>query len=564
VESGAVGIATNDPEPEPDAYADVLYGTRNQRQLRSAVNLPLSATGVAVRFAGTVIRRDGYSRNVYRDEDVDDRDYSSWRGKLGFSPSQNLKIVVGTEQSAQDDTQGMSGQPDPQVGVNGGILAGGTVPADPREVMRNADEYQTIDKHRSHAKILWQVNNVEVLSITARQALQLDTASDLDGTEADYSSRITREDVQMVSQEVRIRSLADGPFAWETGLYYQRENATQQLGAYLPLLGVSSLARSESVDTTSALFASLSYAFTAHWRGRVGARDSHDRVDLRLNQTVTTPMGTQSLPFEDDKDWHTVTPEVGLSFAPNQDRLYYVSVSRGYKAGGYNAYAIQPAYSPEWLTAYEAGFKATFPRRLTRLNAALFYYDYRDMQILTLDSGAPAGSLPIIANAARAGVRGLDLQTSYRPGDFALTLGATLLDARFEEFDAVDPNNPARNTDRAGEPLPKAPDASWVLGGEYRWRRPGADLRLTISYRYQTKIYFNSFADPAVAQGAYGLLNASLVYENTKQNWFVELYGQNLTNELYAQNVVRVDPIVGTRRIWGAPRSIGIRVAYPL
>ncbi|NOQ90400.1 MAG: TonB-dependent receptor, partial [Gammaproteobacteria bacterium] len=250
----------------------------------------------------------------------------------------------------------------------------------------------------------------------------------------------------------------------------------------------------------------------------------------------------------------------------DSDTFYYGKISRGYKGGGYNTFAIQPAYDPEFIWAYEAGLKTDVPSQSMRINVSLFYYDYSDMQLLTLPSNAPVGTLPIITNAAKSAINGFDLQAWYQPlADLELTAGATILDAYFKEFDSVDPNNPLDDPDRSGEPLPMAPDVSLVLGASYQWSqyREG-DLRLSANYKYQSAVYFNPYHDEAVRQDAYGLFNASISYASYNSNWTAELYGNNLTDKLYAQNIIRIDPVVGTLQYWGEPRTFGFRLGYKL
>lgn len=570
VVAGAISIITRDPEPYWDAYADLLYGSSQQREVQGAVNLPLSDAGWSLRLAGSGIKRDGYSRNLFRHEDLDDRDYHSWRGKLRYRPSADIDIVFSAEQSAQDDTQGLSRQPNPDIGVNGGLLMGGSVPDDPRKVMRNVDEGQAIKGRIYSAKVVWDVGDVELLSITAYQQTDMHTTIDLDATEVDFSSNTTAMNVDAVSQELRIGSRQGQAFGWDAGLFFMHEDATQQLDVRLPTLGIQNVPVSKTVDSSYAAFAELSYALTPQWRARAGLRYSHDEIKLDLQQTVIDayglqgPAGSSTFLYREKNDWETVTPEFSLAFSPDQEKLYYAKVSRGYKAGGYNAYSIQPAYAPEYLWAYETGVKATLPGKQMRVNAALFYYDYTDIQIITLPAGAPQGTLPIVANAARASIQGLDLRAWYRPvWALELNLGATLLDAHFDDFESVDPNNPADNPDRSGDPLTQAPAVSLVLGGEYRWGLADAgDVRLSLNYKYQSKVYFNPYHDPAVRQDDYALLNASLGYASRQGSWHAELYGRNLTDALYAQNIIRIDPAVGTGRIWAEPRTFGLRLGY--
>lgn len=226
---------------------------------------------------------------------------------------------------------------------------------------------------------------------------------------------------------------------------------------------------------------------------------------------------------------------------------------------------MQAVFDPEDLRAFETGFKTTNRKRGITFNATAFFYDYRDIQLLSSPAGAPAGTLPVIINAAEAIVKGIDVSTRVQSTDaLELSLGATFLDAAFDDFVSSDPNNPATDPDRSGGPLPQAPDVSINLGSKYHWRTETGKFTARLGYHYQSAVYFNGFKNRAVREGSYGLLDASLAFETRKGRWYAELFGKNLTDELYARSKVRDDPLVGVMRFWGEPRTIGLRVGFRL
>jgi len=57
--------------PVQFAYADILYGSYNKRQLRAAVNMPITDSKLAFHLPGTLSKRDDYSENIYLNEDAD-------------------------------------------------------------------------------------------------------------------------------------------------------------------------------------------------------------------------------------------------------------------------------------------------------------------------------------------------------------------------------------------------------------------------------------------------------------------------------------------------------------
>ncbi len=565
VVGGAVSIHTRDPEPYQSAYADLLYGSYNKRQLHAAVNLPITDSSLAFRLAGTTTRREGYSENIYLREDADDENYYAMRAKLLYTPSPNLRLLLSASHSREDSSRAIAPQPDPDNGVNGGILLGGVVPDNPRELSANVSPNLNVQSNRYSARLNWKHDHMEFISTTAWLQTQGALAMDLDGVNTDYSANYPEADSNAFIQEFRLQSPAQKKLSWVSGLFLFNEKARQMLDVRLPASGVRSMPEGK-VDTLSyAAFGQLAWRFRPHWQSKAGIRYSHDRRKLDLVKTVSKSTGVTISTQNEEQSWQAVTPEFTLEYLPDADKLYYASAARGYKAGGFNTSSIQPAFDPEYLWAYETGIKSTLPEQHIQLNAALFYYDYRDMQLRTPPRDAPVGTYPIVINAARSIIKGIDLGARFQPKwNLGFSLAATLLDAKFDDFVSVDPNNPNDNPDRAGKPLPQAPDISVNLATDYSWLLKDGKLTLNAEYRYQSSVYFNIYADPQVKQNGYGLLNMSLDFESRNTRWYANLYGRNLTDELYAQTINRSDPLYGIKRYWGAPRTIGLRFGYRL
>ena len=109
--------------------------------------------------------------------------------------------------------------------------------------------------------------------------------------------------------------------------------------------------------------------------------------------------------------------------------------------------------------------------------------------------------------------------------------------------------------------MPQAPDWSVNLAAQYTWLlRAAGELTLRGEYHYQSEMFFNIFQDPVVRQDGYGLLNARLSFESLDGRWHGALFAKNLLDELYAQTMIRQDPIIGNLRFWGAPRTYGMEV----
>jgi iron complex outermembrane receptor protein len=570
VVGGAVSVHTREPGSAPAGYVRVESGTYDARRLEAAGNLPLpsgTSDKLAVRLAGVAARRDGYVRNVFLRTDEDDEHHDGFRAKLLYTPTDRLEIVFGSEHHAEDSSRELGLQPVAGVGVNGGIERGGIVSAEPRIVTENVAPEIGIRSSRDNLRATWRGDVFELRSTTAYVASRAAIALDLDGTNADFAANYPSASAGTLMQELRFTSSRGRALSWTGGVFLLDEDNEQILDTHLPAAGQRSLPEASVATRSYALFGDVDYRFGAAWRGLVGVRYNRDAREIDLVRTVSSPAGTSVSSQDESGRWKALTPELTLEYSPRERRLYYLRAARGYKPGGFNTSSVQPPFDSEALVTYEAGLKMTFARRNVRLNTAVFHYDYENMQLDTPPSDAAAGTFPIVINAARSSIRGMELQLLAVPGagETSLSLGATWLDAAFTDFVSVDPNLPNDDPNRAGNRMPQAPELSFNLGIEHTLhlrRRGGGSVTLAAGYRHQSAVYFDIYRDPALRQEGYGLLHASVSFADAQNRWSVELHGRNLTDTLYAETMLRRDPLTGTKRFWGAPRTIGLVLGY--
>lgn len=564
VVGGAVSVHTADPGGDADSYVDVTLGEYRQRRVRAASELAPVGGRVAVRVAGAAARRDGYTHNVLHGAQENGEDFYALRAKLKYEPNERIGVLVAAERHSEDSTRATGTKPIPGLGVNGGIALGGYVPAAPREIAEDVQPFILVDGERHSARITWAHGAFDLLASTAFVSTDVALQLDLDSTDAAFASNHPSGTSRAWLQELRLTAPAGRALSWTAGTFLLDERANQTLDVRLPQTATRTVTDSD-VDTRSyALFGDVGYRFNERWRGRIGVRYTMDARELDLTRTVTSPTSPALLRQTEHGRWSGTTPELGIEYAANAARLWYGSIARGYKAGGFNTSTIQAAFAPEFLLAYEAGVKTELAKGRARLNAALFHYDYDDLQLNTPPREAPVGTFPRVINAARASVRGADLDVTVRPGggNLTLALGATLLDARFEDFVSLDPNNPSDDPNRAGKRMPQAPDVTANVRASYRWPFAAGALTLTGEYRRQSDVWFSIYEDPALREPGVGLVSASLRFEHVQGRWYGELVGRNLTDELYASTRLRNDPLGGTKVLYAAPRMLAVTAGY--
>jgi iron complex outermembrane recepter protein len=275
-----------------------------------------------------------------------------------------------------------------------------------------------------------------------------------------------------------------------------------------------------------ALYGELEHPLGERWRLAMGLRA--ERHDARYRDSEAVRFS----PRDDMLGGRLVlTVDLGA------DTMGYASITRGYKAGGFNiSGTLDPGlreYDPELLWNYELGLKGAWLDGRLAARAAVFTMRRDDVQVDTsITLVRPDGSaefIDLITNAAEGTNNGLELEATWQVQD-ALTLFASVgwLDTEFDRF-----VNTA-GEDLSGEPQAHAPSYQFHAGAEYRFA-PGWFLR--VESEGKDDFYFSNSRrfvanSRDVKSRSYALWHASLGYESDR--WSVKAWGRNLGDEDYA------------------------------
>ena len=147
-------------------------------------------------------------------------------------------------------------------------------------------------------------------------------------------------------------------------------------------------------------------------------------------------------------------------------------ISNGFKSGGFNGansnttQQLKP-YKEEVLTSYEAGIKATLLEGRMQLNAAAFFYDYKDKQ--EQDAAVTfVGNISGLTNVPKSEIMGAELDMQWVPAEgWNVNLGLAYLDTEVTEWEAVD-------RDASSWPVTVTHDVSGIeLAMAPRWSAAG-------------------------------------------------------------------------------------------
>ena len=327
------------------------------------------------------------------------------------------------------------------------------------------------------------------------------------------------EDVEIITQEIRLVSKNTDKLSWIVGAFYNNLDSFGDSSEFTPGFAEYALDVWEaggnprpdmleyySVDyteiTEKAIFGELTYVINDKWDVTLGLRqyqydiESSSAIDLPLYYTVFDGRESDSLELEfvdlaaDDSG---SLFKFNTSYDFSSTVMGYLTVSEGFRIGGTNGVPACPpdvddsfqsvcalpdevAYAPDTTTNYELGFKSTWLKNKLHFNAAVFKTEWEDAQI----SGATYfGQQPILANAGSAETQGLEISSRALLGDHftvygtysyteaKLTSDADGLFIRFEADEDVTQEVRDYYSAKSGDRLPGSPEHQFSFGVKY-------------------------------------------------------------------------------------------------
>jgi iron complex outermembrane receptor protein len=198
------------------------------------------------------------------------------------------------------------------------------------------------------------------------------------------------------------------------------------------------------------------------------------------------------------------------------------------------------------LHAYEAGAKATIGR-FTRLNAAVFYYDYKDYQAFSLTALQPQ-----VTNSD-ASVKGGEIELFTRPlHNFDFALSAAFLDSNVDFVPAVFPG-----TGTSDAELPQAPRVSLNALGRYSVPTPVGTIALQLDGKYASKHFLEGTNSKVSFQKGYLTANGSVSLTSNDDRWQATLWVKNFTNTKYKVYNLDLGLLGFVEQMYAPPRQLG-------
>ena len=540
--AGLINLKSYDPAPDYDMKLALSAAEYNTTSISAMFNLPFNER-VSSRTAVSRHRSDGYYNNSYLNRtDTNSQDELSIRTKIRFDLGQQNNLLVNVLHADIDN------------GYDAFSLD---------NTRTTLSDEPGFDQQRSTAiGILghFKLTNLNLVTIGNFSRSEINYGYDEDWSFTDihpwaYSStdHYFRERDNL-SLELRLLSNQNSKVfaqstSWLMGIYHQRRKTSLERQYTF----ASSDYQSAFDVASTALYGELETALSDNLALIAGIRMEH-----RTSHYVDNSLLTFN---PEDTLWGG---RLALQAQMNDKAMAYLSLAKGFKAGGFNTDGSLDEdlreFQSETLLETELGLKSALYDNRIRLRAAVFYALRRDQQVKSsLLRSRPDGStefIDFLGNAAEGTNKGVELETQWQMNShWQAGLSIGLLRTRFDQFI----NEFGENL--SGREQAQAPEYMGTLTLDYVADAWFAGLSLDAKDDYY-------FSDRHRSRSrSFLLVNAQIGLDG--EHFRLSLWGRNLTNQLtYTRgfgsfgNDPRKFYITEPYFQFGEPRIAGVTLEY--
>lgn len=561
---GTINVISQKPSfDKTKGKTDLALGNYGLTKFRGAVNIPLSDK-VATRMSVVSTDRDGFSKNILNNQDLDDANHTSLRSDWFFDITDTTSLrVFGQFFDANNNGAAMKGLDDPT--------------PNPRKLAQDsASDYQL------SSEIIAAILNVELgfadLKILA-SAQEDDIYVSRDNDRHNYGDvhgSGPLEGIPYIAAEYRpetsvvetttleVNLISNEPINekidWILGaLYFDHEIANaiyevkdvnniklldQMDGAFTPYVHAPICATnpfegicfaaydaelgfvSEAYPTRESfsVYGQATYNIKDNMRYIFGMRYTEDS----FSSDVTNFFGLQTYLIEDEVD--EKTGKFAIEYDVDGDTMVYASYTKGFKPGGSNLtfgwpeddeqnFGAQPApqliyplFKSEIIDAFELGLKTDLMEGRMRANVSAFMYDYENLQFQSTDPDVYRGG---VANIPESEMSGVELEligilSDSLSMDLRISTLDTEITADYEALDNIkselyffgeEPQRYALRENIKGNRLAKSPEFTANFGLQYNGKlKSGIPLRASAEVIHRGDFQQRVFNSPFVDQ----------------------------------------------------------------
>ena len=375
-------------------------------------------------------------------------------------------------------------------------------------------------------------------------------------------------DWEVQQYELRLTSDTDSAVQWLVGAYLTSSESTEDTWVSATA-GAGGMGVRPAIDIDSeydawSAYGQVDWAITDAFTLTAGLRYTDDKLSADNGGWIRTVCGfhpTAVGSLAQDRDYRAAgcpdsTPgqlgpntidspvqelsETGFKLSANyrfgEASMVFLSIADGFKGGSYDNRALATGddpVAPEFLTAYEIGYKGTFADGKVQLNAAYYFYDWEDLQLFESYGGIPA-----LVNLPGIEIQGIEAELRWAPNEqWYIQAGIGTADSEVVDISGLNPLSSAE----IGQEVTNTPELTGNLLASYEIPIGNNALTLSANYRYQSSMYYTFVQDNAVRDesSSYSFLNARVAFAfGSNQQYNLAAWGKNLTEEFACSSVI--------------------------
>ena len=564
--AGIVRFTSVKPTEDFDARAQASYGSYGSLTFDGAVGGAI-APGVAARASVLYQHRDNWIDNTFipGGDEIGGFDELAGRVQVALEPMDNLDVLLNLHGRDLDGTSALFRANVITTGTNG---LNGNYTRDRVRFNQGGGNQQAYKGWGASANVGYDFGDMQLTSITAYESTEGASRGDIDGGVAgsgpgfipfDSDTQDSIDDLDQVTQEVRLASDTGGPLSWQVGAYYFDSEFT------VTTVGPSGFPPPATLthgNQAWAVFGQASYDVTEQFSVTGGLRYTEDEKDLSV---LGAPANNRNI-SDDHVSW-----DLSGMYALTPDFSVYGRVAEGFRGpsiqGRDVAFFAPPSLAnSETVLSWEAGVKSSLLNDTLRLNAAAFTYEVSDIQLTAVGG---AGNTVQLLNADAGEAVGFEVDAEWAPTDnLVFTGGFSYVDTEINDSGlavgvcaqctVTDPTVVISGSTRAlvdGNPFPNAPET--IANVTARWSAPvDADSEFFVYTDWAYQGATNLFIYESIEFNTDDQFEGGLKIGWTKLDGSLEVaaFARNITDEANIKGAIDFNnntAFVNDPQIWG-------------
>ena len=282
-----------------------------------------------------------------------------------------------------------------------------------------------------------------------------------------------------------------------------------------------------------------------------------------------------------EREFEESNYRVNVDYSPTDNALWYLSVTTGHRAGGFNLgfFSAFPSYDSENVTSYELGHKGSYMDNTLQINASTYQYVYENIHGQFESQSFLGGVSTSVLGYPEAETKGFELEVIYMPepnwiigGNYSYT------DARYSK-EIVDPfgnrgvnevNNPnapeslytikERERTIDGVKMERIPENKISIYSNYTQELNGGTIDYLVGASWTDEIIWSDAALPLDVSPAFSRVDMKATWTNNEGDLELMFFVNNVFDKIGVRNMTSDDETQGFLRsvVPTLPRMGGI------